>query len=141
MFIIKELIICLIITIVIEYIPIVIFLQIPKKYFIAVNVLTNVVANIIVLIYDLLGIKNLGIISRSQVFIVLETIVCAVEIFLYYEYIKMKKLHRINNSQIIENKESSFINAIEVVKIVVLTIFANVTSFIIGTKILLINFI
>ena len=121
----------------IEYIPIVIFLQIPKKYFIAVNVLTNVVANIIVLIYDILGLKNLGVISRSQVFIVLEVIVCAVEIFLYYEYIRMKKLHRINKDYITNNNYGSGINTIEMIKIIVLTILANVASFIIGSKILL----
>lgn len=117
----KQFIICLIITIVIEYIPIVIFLEIPRKYFVAVNVLTNVVANAVVLIYDILDVKRYGVMSRGQLFVVLEVAVCIVEIVLYYKYW---------NKRDGDNYCQNFI------KIVFLTIFANVISVLLGNVIL-----
>lgn len=116
----KQLFICLIITIVIEYIPIVIFLQIPKKYFFLVNVLSNVVANIVILIYDISGAKSFLPINRWQVIIIIEVLVCIVEIFLYYIYAKKKSI--INNEMKI--------------KIIATTIFANLISLIIGSKLI-----
>lgn len=121
--IIKVLTICLIITIVIEYIPIVIFLQIPKKYFIAVNVLTNVLANVVVLTYDILDVKMLKIINRWQLIIVLEVLICIVEIILYYIYLKRKKVIAKNNIG-------------EIVRVIALTILANALSITIGNVIL-----
>lgn len=85
-----KIIICLILTIVIEYIPIVFFLNIPKKYFIAVNVLTNVVANVILISYDILNLKSVGVINRWQLFVGLEVIICIIEIYLYYIYYEKK---------------------------------------------------
>ena len=121
--IIKVLTICLIITIVIEYIPIVIFLQIPKKYFIAVNVLTNVLANVVVLTYDILDVKMLKIINRWQLIIVLEVLICIVEIILYYIYLKRKKVIAKDNIG-------------EIVRVIALTILANALSITIGNVIL-----
>lgn len=85
-----KIIICLILTIVIEYIPIVFFLNIPKKYFIAVNVLTNVVANVILISYDILNLKSVGDINRWQLFVGLEVLICIIEIYLYYIYYEKK---------------------------------------------------
>lgn len=116
----KQLFICLIITIVIEYIPIVIFLQIPKKYFFLVNVLSNVVANVVILIYDISGAKSFLPINRWQVIIIIEVLVCIVEIFLYYIYAKKKSI--INNEMKI--------------KIIATTIFANLISLMIGSKLI-----
>ena len=112
-----KIIICLILTIVIEYIPIVFFLNIPKKYFIAVNVLTNVVANVILISYDILNLKSIGVINRWQLFVGLEIIICIIEIYLYYIYYE-KKLTK------------------NLFKIVGLTILANMLSVTIGGIIL-----
>ena len=112
-----KIIICLILTIVIEYIPIVFFLNIPKKYFIAVNVLTNVVANVIFVSYDILNAKSVGVINRWQLFVGLEIIICIVEIYLYYIYYKKKLIKNL-------------------FKIVGLTILANMLSVMIGGVIL-----
>ena len=112
-----KIIICLILTIVIEYIPIVFFLNIPKKYFIVVNVLTNVVANVILISYDILNLKSIGVINRWQLFVGLEIIICIIEIYLYYIYYE-KKLTK------------------NLFKIVGLTILANMLSVTIGGIIL-----
>ena len=112
-----KIIICLILTIVIEYIPIVFFLNIPKKYFIAVNVLTNVVANVILISYDILNLKSIGVINRWQLFVGLEIIICIIEIYLYYIYYKKKLIKNL-------------------FKIVGLTILANMLSVTIGGVIL-----
>ena len=112
-----NIIICLILTIVIEYIPIVFFLNIPKKYFIAVNVLTNVVANVILISYDILNLKSIGVINRWQLFVGLEIIICIIEIYLYYIYYEKKSTKNL-------------------FKIVGLTILANMLSVTIGGIIL-----
>lgn len=130
--IIKLLLICLIITIVIEYIPIVIFLQISNNYFIAVNVLTNVVANVILLIYDILNIENNLLMNRWQIIIVLEIIICIVEIHLYCTYSDKKIIND-------KNISASSVNAIKKqmhAKVIFTTIFANVLSFTLGTILL-----
>ena len=116
----------------IEYIPIVIFLQISNNYFIAVNVLTNVVANVILLIYDILNIENKLLMNRWQIIIVLEIIICIVEIYLYCIY---------SNKKIINDKNisASSVNAIKKqmhAKVIFTTIFANVLSFTLGTILL-----
>ena len=107
----------------IEYIPIVIFLQIPKKYFIVVNVLTNVVANALILIYDILNMKMFKLFSRGQLIIVLEIVICIVEIILYYIYFKQKKLVASDNVK-------------GIVRIIILTVLANLLSIAIGNVIL-----
>ena len=112
-----KIIICLILTIVIEYITIVFFLNIPKKYFIAVNVLTNVVANVILISYDILNLKSVGVINRWQLFVGLEVIICIVEIYLYYIYYETRLTKNL-------------------FKIVGLTILANMLSVTIGGVIL-----
>lgn len=136
--IVKELIICLLITIVIEYIPIVIFLKISKKYFIAVNVLTNVLANVIALTYDILEAESFLPFNRLQLIIVLEIIICISEIFLYYVYVNKKSIKR-DSVKLTKNET---INEIDIekkrmiLKIVLVTLFANVLSFTIGNKLL-----
>ena len=130
--IIKLLLICLIITIVIEYIPIVIFLQISNNYFIAVNALTNVVANVILLIYDIFNIENNLLMNRWQIIIVLEIIICIVEIYLYCIYTDKKIIND-------KNISASSVNAIKKQmheKVIFTTIFANVLSFTLGTILL-----
>ena len=112
-----KIIICLILTIVIEYIPIVFFLNIPKKYFIAVNVLTNVVANVILISYDILDLKSVGVINRWQLFVGLEVLICIIEIYLYYIYFEKRLIKNL-------------------FKIVGLTILANLLSVTIGGVIL-----
>lgn len=112
-----KIIICLILTIVIEYIPIVFFLNIPKKYFIAVNVLTNVVANVILISYDILNLKSVGVINRWQLFVGLEVLICIIEIYLYYIYYETRLTKNL-------------------FKIVGLTILANMLSVTIGGVIL-----
>ena len=110
-----NIIICLILTIVIEYIPIVFFLNIPKKYFIAVNVLTNVVANVILISYDILNLKSIGVINRWQLFVGLEIIICIIEIYLYYIYYETrltKNLFKIVGLTILANMLSVTIGGI-----------------------------
>ena len=110
-----KIIICLILTIVIEYIPIVFFLNIPKKYFIAVNVLTNVVANVILISYDILNLKSVGVINRWQLFVGLEVIICIIEIYLYYIYYETrltKNLFKIVGLTILANMLSVTIGGI-----------------------------
>lgn len=110
-----KIIICLILTIVIEYIPIVFFLNIPKKYFIAVNVLTNVVANVILISYDILNLKSIGVINRWQLFVGLEIIICIIEIYLYYIYYETrltKNLFKIVGLTILANMLSVTIGGI-----------------------------
>lgn len=110
-----KIIICLILTIVIEYIPIVFFLQIPRKYFIAVNVLTNVVANVILISYDILNLKSIGVINRWQLFVGLEVLICIIEIYLYYIYYETrltKNLFKIVGLTILANMLSVTIGGI-----------------------------
>ena len=110
-----KIIICLILTIAIEYIPIVFFLNIPKKYFIAVNVLTNVVANVIFVSYDILNAKSVGVINRWQLFVGLEVIICIIEIYLYYIYYETrltKNLFKIVGLTILANMLSVTIGGI-----------------------------
>lgn len=116
----------------IEYIPIVIFLQISNNYFIAVNVLTNVVANVILLIYDILNIENNLLMDRWQIIIVLEIIICIVEIYLYCIYTDKKIIND-------KNISASSVNTIKkqmYAKVIFTTIFANVLSFTLGTILL-----
>lgn len=124
--------ICLIITILIEYIPIVVLLHIPKKYFASVNVLTNVVANVILVIIDILNIKIDNIISRTQLVVLFETIIVIFEIFLYCLY--FSKNFKNNN----ENMGNVLINRkiAKILRIIILTIIANLLSIMIGRKIL-----
>lgn len=142
-----NIIICLILTIVIEYIPIVFFLHIPKKYYIAVNILTNVVANIILVSYDILNATTSGLISRMQLYVVLECIVCIVEIYLYYIYYKKRLTNNEGRNCSSENDESKCekqsntivtknIDTAKLLKIVGITIFANLLSVTIGGIIL-----
>ena len=139
--VIKELCICLIITIVVEYIPIVIFLQIPKKYYVAVNVLTNVVANVIINCYDILNIKSAGLISREKLFISLEIIVCIVEILLYYKKLSINEVRNNSDNIKLENKiqnnnRINKSNVLKLCKITAITVLANILSVVLGNMIL-----
>ena len=139
--VITELCICLIITIVVEYIPIVIFLQIPKRYYVAVNVLTNVVANLIINCYDILNIKSAGLISREKLFISLEIIVCMVEILLYYKKLSINEVRNNSDNIKLENKiqnnnRINKSNVLKLCKITAITVLANILSVVLGNMIL-----
>ena len=114
-----NLIICLALTLILEFIPIVVFLKISPKYFVAVNVLTNVIANVVVFIFDICSPQNIGLLStmaadRLKLILILEIIVVISEIVLYYIYLGKKQLF----------------------KVVVLTIIANVLSYFLGNYII-----
>lgn len=114
-----NLILCLALTLILEFIPIVIFLKISPKYFVAVNVLTNVIANTVVFIFDVRSACNLGFVSamtenRLKLILIIEILVVISEIILYYLYIGKKQLF----------------------KVVVLTIIVNVISYFIGNYII-----
>ena len=79
--------------------------------------MTNVVANVILISYDILNLKSIGVINRWQLFVGLEIIICIIEIYLYYIYYE-KKLTK------------------NLFKIVGLTILANMLSVTIGGIIL-----
>lgn len=139
--VITELCICLIITIVVEYIPIVIFLQISKRYYVAVNVLTNVVANVIINCYDILNIKSAGLISREKLFISLEIIVCIVEILLYYKKLSINEVRNNSDNIKLENKiqnnnRINKSNVLKLCKITAITVLANILSVVLGNMIL-----
>ena len=116
----------------IEYIPIVIFLQISNNYFIAVNALTNVVANVILLIYDIFNIENNLLMDRWQIIIVLEIIICIVEIYFYCIYTDKKIINDTNTNANDVNTIKKQMHA----KVIFTTIFANVLSFTLGTILL-----
>lgn len=116
------LLICSILTIVIEYIPIVCFLKISKKYFIVVNVLSNVLLNIILIIFDITS-KNFNLsLKRDFVIYIFEIIVVVVEIVLYDLYLKHRILYK-------KSKKEFNISSI---KNIFFTLTANILSFIIG---------
>ena len=116
---ITNLIVALTLTILIEFIPIVVFLGIKPKYFIAVNVLTNVLANSLVYIFDICNMYNLGLESelpfdRLKLIFIIEIFVVISEIILYYLYLGKKRIF----------------------KIIVLTIIANLLSYFLGNYII-----
>lgn len=118
--IIITLLVCVILTILIEYIPIVCFLHISKKYFIVTNVLTNVLANVAVMIFDIVSKGGHFIIDRTQFIIIIEILVVLTEIILYNIYLNKKGM---------TGKKYLFKN-------IALTIVANIMSFLLGTTIL-----
>ena len=114
-----NLIIALALTLLIEFVPIVIFLGIKPKFFIAVNVLTNVLANSIVYIFDICSLYDPGAMSglpfdRLKLILIIEILVMISEIILYYLYLGKKKI----------------------VKITILTIIANLLSYFLGNYII-----
>ena len=116
---IANLVIPLTLTLLIEFIPIVVFLGIKPKYFIAVNVLTNVFANSIVYIFDICSVHNLGLVSelpfdRLKLIFIIEILVVISEIILYYLCLGKKKIF----------------------KTIVLTIIANLLSYFLGNYII-----
>ena len=116
---ITNLILCLALTLLLEFIPIVVFLGISPKYFVAVNVLTNVIANAVVFIFDICSPQNISLLStmpadRLKLIFVIEIVVVISEIILYYLYLGKKQL----------------------LKVVVLTIIANVISYFLGNYII-----
>ena len=113
------LIICIMFTIVIEYIPIVKFLNVSKKYFIATNVLTNVLANVIVSIYDILSMNKQVAINRIGIIMIVEVLVVISESILYMIYLKSRG-----------NNKTNYLY-----KNVALVVFANVLSFFLGNEI------
>lgn len=109
-----NLIIALALTLIIEFIPIVIFLRISPTYFAAVNILTNIIANTIVFIIDICSIYKLGFIGwtevdRLKVIFVVEIFVVISEIILYYLYFGKKNLFKISLLTIIANTLSYFL--------------------------------
>ena len=109
-----NLIIALTLTLIIEFIPIVVFLRISPTYFAAVNILTNVIANTIVFIIDICSIYKLGfmgwmVVDRSSVIFIVEIFVVISEIILYYLYFGKKNLFKISLLTIIANVLSYFL--------------------------------
>lgn len=107
-------IIALALTLIIEFIPIVIFLKISPTYFAAVNILTNIIANTIVFIIDICSIYKLGFmgwmaVDRLKIIFVVEVIVVISEIILYYLYLGKKNLFKISLLTIIANALSYFL--------------------------------
>ena len=81
--------------------------------------LTNVIANVVVFIFDICSPQNIGLLStmaadRLKLILILEIIVVISEIVLYYIYLGKKQLF----------------------KVVVLTIIANVLSYFLGNYII-----
>lgn len=106
--------IALTLTLIIEFIPIVIFLKISPTYFAAVNILTNVIANTIVFITDIFSIYKLGFmgwtaVNRLRVIFIVEIFVVISEIILYYLYFGKKNLFKISLLTIISNALSYFL--------------------------------
>ena len=109
-----NLIIALTLTLIIEFIPIVVFLRISPTYFAAVNILTNVIANTIVFIIDICSIYKLVfmgwmVVDRSSVIFIVEIFVVISEIILYYLYFGKKNLFKISLLTIIANVLSYFL--------------------------------
>ena len=101
-------------TLIIEFIPIVIFLRISPTYFAAVNIFTNVIANTIVFILDICSSYKLGFIGgiavdRLKVIFVIEIFVVISEIIFYYLYLGKKNLFKISLLTIIANVLSYFL--------------------------------
>lgn len=106
--------IALTITLIIEFIPIVIFLRISPTYFAAVNILTNVIANAIVFIIDICSIYKLGFIGemavdRLKLIFIIEIFVVISEIIFYYLFLGKKNLLKISLLTIIANVLSYFL--------------------------------
>lgn len=109
-----NLIIALTLTLIIEFIPIVIFLKISPTYFAAVNILTNIIANTVVFIIDICRIYKFGFIGgmavdRLKVIFVVEIFVVISEIIFYYLYLGKKNLFKISILTIIANVLSYFL--------------------------------
>ena len=108
----------LILTIFLEYFIIVKILNIPIKLFIFTNILTNVTANIIIIIYDLIvaycDLPSYFTSNRFIIVVILECIVFAAESMIFLSYYKHKK----------------------VLKVVAFTLFANFLSAYVGSNIL-----
>ena len=107
-------IIALTLTLIIEFIPIVVFLRLSPTYFAVVNILTNVIANAIVFIIDICSIYKLGFmgwmaVDRLKVIFVVEIFVVISEIILYYLYLGKKNLFKISLLTIIANVLSYFL--------------------------------
>ena len=109
-----NLIIALTLTLIIEFIPIVMFLGISPTYFAAVNILTNVIANTIVFSIDICSIYKLGFmgwtaVNRLRVIFIVEIFVVISEIIFYYLYLGKKNLFKISLLTIIANVLSYFL--------------------------------
>ena len=109
-----NLIIALTLTLIIEFIPIVISLRISPTYFAAVNILTNVIANAIVFIIDICSIYKLGFmgwtaVDRLRVIFIVEIFVVISEIILYYLYLGKKNLFKVSLLTIAANVLSYFL--------------------------------
>ncbi len=107
-------IIALTLTLIIEFIPIVVFLRLSPTYFAVVNILTNVIANATVFIIDICSIYKLGFmgwmaVDRLKVIFVVEIFVVISEIILYYLYFGKKNLFKISLLTIIANVLSYFL--------------------------------
>ena len=83
-----KIILALLFTILIEYFIIVKILKIPIKLFVFTNILTNVTANIIVIIYDLIVTFYHITSYRFVLVLIIECLVFAVESMIYLAYYK-----------------------------------------------------
>ena len=99
-----KILLCLILTIIIEFIPIVVLLKVSNKYFVAVNTLTNVLANIIIILFDIRNINYYSKwFSREFVVLIIEIIIILSEFYLYFIYFSKKKILKVLFFTIIAN--------------------------------------
>ena len=112
-----KIILALIFTILLEYFIIVRILKIPIKLFIFTNILTNVTANIIIIIYDLI-VSTYNIVSyRMLVLLILECFVFVVETVIFLSYYKYKNVVKVLAYTFLANLISAYVGSIILRKI------------------------
>lgn len=110
--IIYNLIIALIFTLLLECFIIVKILDIPIKIFVFTNILTNVVANIIIVIYDLI-ISIYHITSHRLLLVyIIECLVFTTESFIYLTYYKRTNIIKVLLYTFLSNFISAYVGDI-----------------------------
>ena len=110
--IIYNLIIALIFTLLLECFIIVKILDIPIKIFVFTNILTNVVANIIIVIYDLI-ISIYHITSHRLLLVyIIECLVFTTESFIYLTYYKRTNIIKVLLYTFLANFISAYVGDI-----------------------------
>ena len=110
--IVYNLIVALIFTLLLEYFIIVKILDIPIKIFVFTNILTNVVANIIIVIYDLI-ISIYHITSHRLLLVyIIECLVFTTESFIYLTYYKRTNIIKVLLYTFLSNFISAYVGDI-----------------------------
>lgn len=110
--IVYNLIVALIFTLLLEYFIIVKILDIPIKIFVFTNILTNVVANIIIIIYDLI-ISTFHMPSyRLLLVFIIECLVFTIESFIYLTYYKRTNIIKVLLYTFLANFISAYVGDI-----------------------------